>query len=141
MPNRAKKSSGDNWWEAASLFASSAQSEYEQLRQQFLDRAAESPIAAIQEFGSALLKAQIVHENMQVAQGLLDENGSKLEAYHAVQSWATTVTVETSAEFQKNFASDLAGVCKESVVSYRLQLLQVVSSPLNRLLKQLSGQS
>ena len=135
MPNRTT-----DWRAEARVFAASAQLHYEQLRQYFLDRAADSPVTAMQDHGSALLQAQVVHENMQAVQRLLDEAATKQAAYPVVQSWVTQVTVETSAEFQKSFASDLAGVCKMSVVSYRLQLLQMDGSPLNRLLKQLSGQ-
>lgn len=140
MPNKAKKSSSGSWWEQVSLFASSAQQNYEQVRQQFLDRAAEDVVAAIEEHGREVIQAQIVHENMQVVQALIDEAGTQAEALKTVQDWVAKVTVETSATFSQSFASDLTGTCKETAVSFRLQLLQMANSPLNRLLRQLGGQ-
>ena len=132
-------SPANDWRTSAGVFASAAQTNYETQRQLFLDLAAKDPLGAMQQIGADLIQAQVVHENMQFVQKLLDEAETVLQAFQAVQEWATAVTVQAVAEFSKTFATDLTGVAKEASVSYRLQFLQVGTSPLNRLLKQLSG--
>lgn len=127
------------WRESAEMFSVAAKQTFEDLRQTFLNEVHVNPIAAIEEHGSDLVRAQVVHEHMQTVQMLLDEAGTQLDAFKAVQEWTNRVTVEASAAFSRSFASDLTGVCKETAASYRLQFLQTVNSPLNRLLRQLSG--
>ena len=138
---QASDLTNEDWRTSSAVFFKAAQVHYETLRQDFLALAGTDPLAAMQQYGAELIQAQVVHDNLQVVQSLLDEAETSLQACQAVQQWIVQITVQAVAEFSRPFASDLVGITKETSVSYHLQLLQVNTSPLNRLLKQLSGRS
>ena len=74
MKNRSPKKTASpsptpkagDWREDASVFAASASTHYETVRQSFLELAATDPRKAVIEWGREVVQAQVVHENMQV---------------------------------------------------------------------------
>lgn len=130
-----KKNISNDWRTQAETFVLAAQRNYEQAQQRFLELFADSPQAAIEQQGSTLLQAQVIHQQMEIVHVLLNEASTIQQARQVVLRWITSETVETVAAFSRSFTSDLTGVCQETAISFRLQFLQMANSPLNRLLK------
>lgn len=134
-PAAPTEASAYDWRSQCEVLFVAAREDYQQKLQEFLQLAHIDPLQALVQQSVTLIQAQVVQQEMETVHQLVDEAGTPLQALQAVQRWTTDTTVNAVADFSASFPSDLIGTAKETAVSYRLQFLQVNTSPLNRLLK------